>query len=157
MFSGEMRNRGRVAVEHRIPCGWMKYNALQHVFEDKHIPLKLRLKLFDSAITSTVLHSLESCLIHDKLFHRLDVVQRKMLRRIIGWISHSDETWDERGRQMKKRFQKCMESYPVSDRSVSIHIRETLIEPEIENLPFLSSSALRWDPVACSSANLCCL
>ena len=56
---------------------------------------------------------------------------------------------------MKKRFQKCMESYPVSDWSASIHIRKNLIESEIENLPFLSSSALKWDPVACSSANFC--
>ena len=53
MFSGEVRNRGRVAVEHRISCGWMKYHALQQVFEDKHFPIRLRLKLFDVASSST--------------------------------------------------------------------------------------------------------
>ena len=24
LFNGEMRNRGRVAIEHRIRCGWVK-------------------------------------------------------------------------------------------------------------------------------------
>ena len=61
MFSGEVRNRGKVAVEHRIQCAWMKYHALQYTFEDKHIPLELRLKLFRAAITATAVYSLETC------------------------------------------------------------------------------------------------
>ena len=29
LFTGDIRNRGKVAVDHRICCGWMKYKALQ--------------------------------------------------------------------------------------------------------------------------------
>ena len=156
MFSGEVRNRGRIAVEHRISCGWMKYHALQQVFEDKHIPIKLRLKLFDAAISSTVLYSLESCPLTEKLLYRLDVVQRTMLRRMIGWVSFKEDTWYERGHRMKVRFQKCMQCYPVGEWSEAIHIRKSTLMSKIDELPFLTYSALKWDPVACGSANFCC-
>ena len=124
MFSGEVRNRGKVAVEHRIRCGWMKYHSLQYTFEDKHIPVKLRLKLFEAAITSTVVYSLETCPLTENLLYRLDVVQRTMLRRIIGWVSVSDESWEERGHRMKLRFQRCMEKCPVNDWSNIINDRK---------------------------------
>ena len=33
-FSGEVRTRGKVAVEHRLSFGWMKYKAFQaHLYE----------------------------------------------------------------------------------------------------------------------------
>ena len=61
MFSGNIRKRGKVATEFRVSCGWMKYHAFQNVFENKHISTKLRLKLFDSVITATILYFLETC------------------------------------------------------------------------------------------------
>ena len=50
MLRGEVSNRGTIAVNHRIQCGWMKYHGLQHNFEDKHVPIRLRFKLFDAVI-----------------------------------------------------------------------------------------------------------
>ena len=41
-FSGEVRCRGSIAVEHRISCAWMKYKGFQHILENKHIAIKLR-------------------------------------------------------------------------------------------------------------------
>ena len=87
-----MRKRGKVAVGHRICCGWMKYKALQRIYEDKHIPVKFRLKLFDATISSTMLYSLQTCPFTQELENRLDVVQTKMLRRLVGWVCTSDET-----------------------------------------------------------------
>ena len=92
MFCGEVRNRGKIAVNHRISCAWMKYHALQHVFEDKHVPIHLRLKLFESAITPTVVYSLETCPLTENLQEKLNVVQRTTLRRIVGWICANEDT-----------------------------------------------------------------
>ena len=150
-----MRSRGKIAIEHRIQCGWMKYHPLQSTFEDHHIPIKLRLKLFDAAITATVLYSLETCPLTEGLLQRLDVVQRKMLRRIIGWISASDESWEERGHRMKIRFERCMGKCPVSEWSHVVQERKFKLHDTVDELPFLTSSALKWDPVDCSSANFC--
>ena len=52
----------------------MQYHALQYIFENKHIPIRLRVKLFDSAITATVLYSLDICLLAENVFRRLGVV-----------------------------------------------------------------------------------
>ena len=76
MFSGDVRSRGKIAIEHRIQCGWMKYHALQSTFEDHHIPMQLRLKLFDATIRATILYSFETCPLIERLLQRLDVVQR---------------------------------------------------------------------------------
>ena len=111
MFSGNVRDRGRIAVEHRICCGWMKFKALQHIFQDKHIPVKLRLKLFDAAISSTVLYSLESCPITESIQSRLDVVQRTMLRRLISWISFTEVIWESIGHKTEMKLQKCLEKH----------------------------------------------
>ena len=45
-FSGDLRDRGSVALSNRIGCAWMQYNNLKHVLEDKHVTLQLRFKLF---------------------------------------------------------------------------------------------------------------
>ena len=59
-FSGDLRDRGSVALSNRSSCAWMQYNNLKHVLENKHVTLQLRFKLFESVITSTILYSLEN-------------------------------------------------------------------------------------------------
>lgn len=73
-FPGDLRNRGSVAVEYRIVCAWIKYNQFRHVLEDKMVSIRVRFKLFDSIVSSTVLYSLDSCPISSKLEDRLNVV-----------------------------------------------------------------------------------
>ena len=108
-------------------------------------------------VRPTVLYSLEACPLTEKILHRLYVVQRKMLRRIIGWVhSGDDATWEGHGHRMKLRFQNCMEIYPVSEWSEAIHIRKSILANQIDVLPLLTFSALKWDPIACSTANFCC-
>ena len=58
-FIGDLKSRGKVAVDHRLSCAWMKYKAFRHALEDKHANIKLRLKLFDSIVSSTLLYGLE--------------------------------------------------------------------------------------------------
>ena len=60
-FTGEARTRGKTAVEHRISCGWMKYKAFENILQNKHISIRLRLKLFDAIVSSTTLYGLETC------------------------------------------------------------------------------------------------
>ena len=155
MFSGDVRKRGKVASEFRISCGGMKYHALQNVFEDEHTPIKLRLKLFDAVITATVLYSLDTCPLTANSLQRLDVAQRTMMRRIIGWVCVADDSWEERGHRMKIRFQRCMAYHPTNEWSDTVNRRKDALVNSIDVLPFLTVSALRWDPIECESANFC--
>ena len=102
-------------VNHRIQCGWMKYNGLQHIFEDKHVPIRIRLKLFGAVITPTILYSLETCPLTENLQELLNIVQRTMLRRLVGWVCTNDDTWEERGRRMKNRMSSCLSRYHINE------------------------------------------
>ena len=59
-FCGDLKIRGKSAVDHRLSCAWMKYKAFQHVLEDKQVSIKLRFKLFGSIISSTLVYGLET-------------------------------------------------------------------------------------------------
>ena len=60
-FVGDVSARGKAAVDHRLNCAWMEYKSYQHVLEDKHVSVVLRLKLFQSIISPTVFYSLDTC------------------------------------------------------------------------------------------------
>ena len=51
---------------------------------DKHVALPMRLRLFEAAIAPTLTYSLKTVALTQKLKDRVDVVQRRMLRRIVG-------------------------------------------------------------------------
>ena len=131
----------------------MKYRGMQYVFEDKLVPIQLRLKLFDAVVTSTVLYSLETCPLSESLGTRLDVVQRKMLRRMVGWVSSSGDSWEDIGRRMKNRLQQCLDKSPVIDWSEAVYNRKSKCFNSIDAAPLWISSDCKWDLVACSSAN----
>ena len=112
-FFGECTTRGKAAVNHRLNCAWMEYKMYQHVFEDKHITLVLRFKLFQSIISPTVIYSLDTCPLTVIQKNRIDATQRVMLRRMVGWTSYGDTSWEERGRRMKYRLERSLATYPI--------------------------------------------
>ena len=60
---------------------------------------------------------------------RLDTVQRKMLRRMVGWARSSDDSWEALGRRMKLRLQNALEKFPIDDWSRILRDRKvSLIE-----------------------------
>ena len=120
-FVGDLSNRSKSAVDHRLGCAWMKYKTYQHVLENKDVSLNLRLKLFKSIISPTVCYSLDTCPLTENLKNRLDITQRVMLRRMIGWVSFTGDTWEERGRRMKGRLERALANCPVEKWSTIIH------------------------------------
>ena len=117
--------------------------------------MKLRLKLFDAIISSTVLYGLETCPLTEKVQKRLDVVQRTMFRRMVGWLCSADDTWEMAGHRMKYRLKKCLEMYPIKDWSETITDRKKKLMSSMNEMPFWTKSACEWDVVECSSANFC--
>ena len=150
---GDLRGRGRAAVEHRIGCAWMKYRALQHVFEDRHVSVALRLKLFDSVVGSTAVYSLETCPLTLVLERRLDTVQRTMLRRMVGWICCSEDSWEDRGRRMKRRLERAMALHPVQPWSLNVQEAKQKLKDQKLHLPKWCRLALEWEPLACANLN----
>ena len=149
-FSGDLRDRGSVALNNRSACAWMQYNNLKHVLENKHITLQLRFKLFQSVITSTILYSLETCPLTECLGEKLDVLQRKMMRKIIGWHFVAGDNWETAGRRMKNRLQMCTDQLGIKTWSAQVKERKQKVRAYLSDKNHLMYQAIRWYPPCCS-------
>ncbi len=76
--------------------------------------VKLRLRLFDTVVTPTAIYSLSTTPLTTIQLAKLDAVQRKMLRRIIGWIRFDDEEWETTGQRMKARLDAALHLCPMN-------------------------------------------
>ena len=135
--SGDLRFRSKPAADHRVACAWMKYKAFQHVFENKMVSIFLRLRMFDSVITSTTLFAMETVPLTDQLQNRLDVVQRTMLRRMIGWVCISEESFAERGHRMKEQMRKIQEKHSMESWS-------SLLNDRLHECPYWCKQTMKW-------------
>ena len=76
-FSGELRDRGQAALDHRASCAWMKFRALQSTLTNKHVNLKLRLRLFDAVIMPSICYAMETIPLTKVQAERLNIGQEK--------------------------------------------------------------------------------
>ena len=85
---GDLKTRGEVEFAHRLAAAWGKFRKHRATLLNKHVSIKLRLKLFEAVVTPTVLFGLSTLPISKAQLAQLDVVQRKMLRSIAGWVRY---------------------------------------------------------------------
>ena len=152
-FSGDLRDRGSVALSYRTSCAWMQYNNLKHVLENKHVTLQLRFKLFQSVITSTILYSLETCPLTEMYYERLDITQRKMMRKMVGWNFVAGDTWELAGRKMKERLHRCTDQLGIKPWSVQVMDRKSKVRSNPTEKNYWMYHAIRWYPPCCSDQN----
>ena len=98
-----MDNRGRIEVQHRIKIAWMTFGRHSKTFCYKNISIKLRLKLFDSVVSPSLLFGLAVLPLRVSCIEKLNVVQRKMMRKNVGWVRISEEPWGNTMRRMALR------------------------------------------------------
>jgi len=152
-FSGDLRNRGQCALDHRLACGWGKFKALQGTLTDKNVSVKLRLKLFDAVVTPTVLYALQTAPLAGAQLRKLDVSQRCMLRRMVGWVCDDNDSWQERGSRMKQRLERALALHPVANWSERVTNAKAKLVAEIESAPLWTKRAHEWHPVSCAMLN----
>ena len=75
--------------------------------------MKLRLKLFDAVVSPCVLFGLGALPMYATLREKVDITQRKMLRRIVGWRRIPEEPWNETMRRMKNRANDALEQWRI--------------------------------------------
>ena len=64
------------------------WRNIEHVsfHVDGPVSFRPRLKLFHATVSPTAMFGLASLPLTQRFLHKLDVVQRRMLRSIIGWV-----------------------------------------------------------------------
>ena len=98
-------NRLDIEFKHRKQQGWFSFQKHRKCLLNKHISLKRRLHYFDVCITPCVLVALTSFPMLRSQLEALDILQRKILRRIVGWRSLPDESWEATMSRMKRRLE----------------------------------------------------
>ena len=125
----------------------MKFKQLEPSLTDKSVSVKLRLRLFEAVVSPTVTYGLETCCLTQANCDRLDIVQRKMLRRTLGWQPFSaEESWSERGRVMQERLQRALRLWDVPKWSDAIKGKRESLKATLLNLPAIVYAAVNWDP-----------
>ena len=112
-ISGEFIFREMTEINHRIQVAWYRFGHHKQVLCNRNIGIHLRLKLFDAVITPTILYGLATLPLSSVSLKKIDVVQRKMLRKIVGWVRLPNETWETTMHRMKERVQSALQKYPV--------------------------------------------
>ena len=110
---GAFENRSIIEVAHRLQCGWHKFGRHANILLNKNVSIKLRLKLFDSVVTPSLLFGLHVLPISKISMDKIMVCQRKMLRKIVGWTRHPQDSWETVMRAMKIKIQNAMTRYYV--------------------------------------------
>lgn len=60
-WSGNLRQRGQAALDHRVSCAWMKFRSLQNSLLDKHMNIQQHLMLSNASVKPTLVYGLETC------------------------------------------------------------------------------------------------
>jgi hypothetical protein len=104
-------------LNHRIK--WAKFGVFRNELTDKSVPLPLRCKLFQSALTPTVLYGGSSWVLTSVMEAQLKSTRMKMLRIVLGKrrLSTEDglETWVDWVKRTTRDARLAMEEYGVAD------------------------------------------
>ena len=71
---------------------------------NNHVSLGKRIRYFDVCVTPAILFGLSTLPLRQKDLDMLDILQRQMLRRIIGWRRKDGESWHDTMERMNLRL-----------------------------------------------------
>ena len=144
---GDLSTRATVDVKHRIHIAWMKFNQHRETLLNRHVSLKLRLKFFDSIISPAILFGLTTVPLSAVQLSKLDIVRRKMLRSIVGWVPVVNGDWHDAMSRMNQKLQNAYRTYPTKswpERILRGKFRfAAKIACKVNHWPVLCS---RWQP-----------
>ena len=110
---GNLYERARVEINHRIQSAWYKYSLHARILTNQNISVKLRLKLFDAVVTPSILFGLAAIPMHQMALEKIAVTQRKMIRKIVGWVRVANEPWETTMRRMNQRMERALQQLDV--------------------------------------------
>ena len=110
-FSAQCRSSNE--LNHRISAAWAQFHKRKYIFQNTSISVKLKLKYFQVYNTPCALYSLGALILGKASLERMAIVQRKMLRLIVGWNRIEGESWKTFMQRMKVKVSNTLHSYFV--------------------------------------------
>ena len=147
-LSGDLDRRANVEVQHRIKTAWMKFGQHTNTLCNRNISIKLRMKLFDSVVSPSLLFGLAILPLQVSCIEKLDIIQRKMLRKIVGWVRIPEELWNETMRRMSSKVEHALKTCKVKVWSIRLAEMHWKFIARLKRLPPTSwqSLAAHWQP-----------
>ena len=147
-LSGNLDARGGVEVAHRLQCAWWKFGQNAKMLTNRNISIKLRLKFFDSIVSPSLLFGLVALPISKNNFDAINICQRKMFRKIAGWVRYDGEEWEITMKRMNQRVQQGLVQFYVRPWSERIVCARRKYNCRLQNLPKdrWEQLSLQWEP-----------
>ena len=147
MFNGDLVSRSTDVYAHRCQCAWMKFHQNHDALTDKNISIRLRLIFFQSVISATILFGLGQIPMPRSLLDKLDALQRRMIRRIVGWHRVDDEPWKDTMSRMKNRVSTALSYFPIESWSAQLSRRQFKLAIKLANSPNnWAYKCIKWHP-----------
>lgn len=83
--------------------------------ENQHISVKKRLHYFDTCVAPSILFAMSALQIRQAKLKAFDILQRKMIRSIVGRRRVEGEDWSVRMRRMNDRMAQAVSQYQCED------------------------------------------
>ena len=77
-YPGDLLKREPTILEARLRCAWSKFSLFRHSLVNRHVDIKLRLRLFESVVTPVALYALTTAPLSAKSLERLAVCRNKL-------------------------------------------------------------------------------
>ena len=108
-----LTRRGRIGYQHRVQLAWAKFNHFRSVLTNKHVSIRLRFRLFNALVRPTILFGLATLRMTQTQVVRMDALQRRMLKSIVGWVTVEGEDWRLTMCRMRGRIKAILLCQPV--------------------------------------------
>ena len=90
-----------------------KISSFRGSLTNKHVDVKLRLRLFGSVITPCVMYGLSTAPMVAADIEHLAATQRKMSRLMIGYVKGPQDTWADMHRRLNRKIDAALAKFPV--------------------------------------------
>ena len=116
----------------------MKFGQHSKTLCNRNVSIKLRLKLFDSVVSPSLLFGLAVLPLQVSCIDKLNVIQRKMLRKIVGWVRIPDEPWNVTMRRMTSKVENALDQSKMKMWSTRLAETEWKFIGRLKSLPLTS-------------------
>ena len=94
LLSTSPSNRINMEFQNRQRAAWASFHKQKSILLDHNVSLHLRLKYFDACVGPAFLFGIAVLPLSRFQIQKMDILQRKMLRRIVGWRRSEGEYWN---------------------------------------------------------------
>ena len=118
---------------YRLRCAWHKFHLCGQTLSNKHVDIRLRLRLFDCIVTPTIMYGLTTAPLIETQLPYLASTQRRMLRLIVGYVKLPEDDWADMCRRLRHRVERATKGQNVRDWVETLEQQKRKLQEDLEH------------------------